>query len=142
MQAMIFLVLGIVPPVVAGPLAGWVYLEILKHGKGWYLIPFWVLLAVLNLLIIYWVVSPSGVWLSISSLAAFFATPFAAIITVLLMRRVWKKLAAAAGTAAPRRRWYLIGLVLIPLLQIGMFVALLFAGPQLCKAGLVVCKGL
>jgi hypothetical protein len=142
MLAIVYLLVGFLPPLVAGPLAGMAFINILKRRKGWYQIPFWALLVVLNLLIMFWVVISSGEWFSVSSFSAFFATPAASIITVLVMRNAWRKLEAAGELGAVSKRWFTAGLVLIPGLQVGMFVALLIYGPLLCKVGLVVCQDL
>jgi hypothetical protein len=142
MLAIVYLLVGFIPPLVAGPMAGIVFINILKRRKGWYQIPFWALLVVLNLLIMYWVVSSSGEWFSVSSFSAFFGTPVASIVTVLVMRNAWRRLEAGGGLEAADKRWFTAGLVLIPAVQVGMFVALLIYGPLLCKVGLVVCQDL
>ena len=142
MLAIIYLLVGCIPPLAAGPMAGIVFINILKRRKRWYQIPFWVFLVVLNLLVMYWVASSSGMWFPIASFSAFFITPGASIVTVLVMRKAWRRLEAAGGIETIDKRWYTAGLVLIPALQVGMFVALLIYGPLLCKAGLVACSDL
>jgi hypothetical protein len=142
MLAFVYLLLGSIPPLVAGPLAGIAFIEILKRRKVWYQIPFWALLVLLNLLIMYWVASSAGLWLSIASLSAFFITPVASIITVFMMRTAWRRLEVANRVDMAVKRWFSLGLVLIPALQIGLFAALLIYGPWLCKAGLVICPDL
>ena len=142
MLAIVYLLLGFLPPLIAGPLAGLTFITLLRRGKGWYEIPFWVALVAVNLLVMYWVISSSNMWFSISSLSAFFFTPAASILTVLVMRRAWRRLEASAGVAGASKRWFVAGLVLIPVLQTGMFVALLIFGPLMCKVGLVGCRDL
>jgi hypothetical protein len=139
MLAIVYLLLGFVPPLIAGPLAGLAFVGILKRGKGWYLIPFWVLLVILNMLVVYWIASPSDEWFPISSFSACFFTPVASIVSLLLIRQAWRRLGAAGEMEAARKRWFTIGFVLIPALQTGMLVALLLFAPQLCKVGLLVC---
>jgi len=138
MSALVYLLLGCIPPLAAGPLAGMVFIDILKRKKPWYQVPFWALLVFLNLLVMYWVISSSGA-LSISSFSAFFATPVAAILTVPVMRKAWRRLEASGSIEAVHKGRLPFGLVLIPALQIGMFVALLVFAPLMCKAGLLVC---
>jgi membrane protein YdbS with pleckstrin-like domain len=142
MKAIVFLLLGFIPPLVAGPLAGMAYLEILKRRKGWYQVPFWVLLVSLDLLVMLWVATASNVWLSISSLATFAVTPGVCFVTVLVMRNAWRKLEAASGAIPASKGWFTAGRVIIPALQLGTFLVLLFIGPVLCKTGLVVCRDL
>jgi hypothetical protein len=142
MLAMIYLLLGFVPPLVAGPLAGIAFIETLKRKKAWYQIPFWALLVLLNLMVMFWVASSSGMWLPISSLSTFFITPVASIFTVFVMRNAWRRLEVNNGVDATDKRWFTFGSVLIPALQIGMFVALILYGPWLCKVGLVICRDL
>jgi hypothetical protein len=142
MSAVVYLLLGCLPPLVAGPLAGVAFIEILKRRKMWYQIPFWALLVLLNLLIIFWVASSAGVWLSISSLSAFVVTPIASILSVFVMRIAWRRLEVNHGVDVSYKHWFTFGLVLIPALQIGWFAALLIYGPWLCKSGLVICPGL
>jgi hypothetical protein len=140
--AIVFLILGFIPPLIAGPLAGLTFINILKRRKGWYQVPFWVLLVVVNLLVMYWVASSSGEWVSISSFSAYVFTPVASFITVLVMRSAWRRLEAPGGVDAAGKRWFTVSCVLIPALQVVMFVALFLFGPQLCKVGLVVCQAL
>ncbi|MGB8214075.1 MAG: hypothetical protein WCE68_11000 [Anaerolineales bacterium] len=141
MTAIVYLLLGIIPPLIAGPVAGLAYMKILKRGKGWYLIPFWVLLVVVNLLVMFWVISSSGVWLPVASSSTCFFTPVAPILTVLVMRMAWRRLEASGGIAQAPKHWLPIGMVLIPVLQIGMFAALIIFAPEACKVGLAVCQG-
>ena len=140
MLAIVFLLLGFVPPLITGPLAGLVFIDILKRGKGWYQIPFWVLLVVLNMLVVYWIASPSDEWFPISSLSACLFTPFASIVTLLVMRQAWRRLGTASGVETAYKRWLTIGFVLISALQTEMLVALLRFAPMLCKVGLLVCQ--
>jgi hypothetical protein len=90
----------------------------------------------------YWVASSAGLWLSIASLSAFFITPVASIITVFMMRTAWHRLEVANRVDMAIKRWFTLGFVLIPALQIGLFAALLIYAPWLCKAGLVICPDL
>jgi hypothetical protein len=139
--ALVYLMLGFIPPLAAGPLAGLVFIDILKRGKRWYLmVPFWVLLVLVNLLVMFWVVSSSGAWFPISSTSACLFTPVASIITVLIMRFAWRKLEATGGMDVARKRWFTTGLVLIPALQVMVFVAMVILAPWLCKVGLVICQ--
>jgi hypothetical protein len=139
MSAMLILLLGVLPPLAAGPLAGLAFIEILKRGKPWYQIPFWALLILLNLLIMLWIGGSSGTWLPIASLSAFFATPVTSILTVFAMRKAWTRLETLKGADGRRKRWLPVGMILIPLLQSGMFVLLLIFGPRLCKIGFFLC---
>ena len=139
MVGILYLLLGCIPPLAAGPLAGLAFINILKRGKGWYQVPFWILLALVNLLVMFWIASSTDAWLSISSFSACFFTPVAAIASVLVMRIAWRRLEAAGKIAATRKGWFSTGLVLIPALQVASFVALLLFAPMLCKTGLVVC---
>ena len=142
MLAILCLLLGCLPPLVAGPLAGIAYLRILKRGKMATLIPFWAVLVLLNLLVMFWVASSTGKWLPIASLSAFFVTPVAAILTVFVMRITWRRLEANKEVDVAYKGWFKLGLVLIPALQLGMFVAFILYGPWLCKVGLLICRGL
>jgi hypothetical protein len=140
--AIVSLILGFIPPLISGPLAGLTYIYILKHKRGWYQIPFWVLLVVVNLLVMYWVASSSGEWVSISSFSAYVFTPVASFITLLVMRSAWRRLEVPGAVDAARKLWFTFGCVLIPALQVVMFVALFLFGPQLCKVGVLVCQDL
>jgi hypothetical protein len=142
MLAIIYLILGLIPPLAAGPLAGLAYVAILKRGKGWYQLPFWALLVAANFLIMFWAISSSGRWLPISSLSAFFLTPVAPIFTVFVMRKAWRRLEVTSGTNTKRERRFITGLVLIPAVQIGMFAILIADAAWLCKIGLILCKNL
>jgi hypothetical protein len=140
MIGIVYLLVGCIPPLSAGPLAGLAFIEFLKRGKGRFQGPFWTLLVLVNLLIMFWIASSTNAWLSISSLSACFFTPVAALASVLVIRIAWRRLEASGKIDAAHRRWLPIGLVLIPVLQIMSFVALLLFAPMLCKVGLVVCR--
>jgi hypothetical protein len=142
MLAIVYLILGFIPPMIVGPLAGLAFIFILKRRRGWYQIPFWVFLINVNFLVMFWVISSSGRWLPISTLSTFFFTPMALILTVFVMRIAWHRLKAADGVDLARKHWYTAGLLLIPALQIGMFVALIAYAPWLCKVGLGICMNL
>ncbi len=140
MLSLLYLILGVIPPLVAGPMAGLFFINILKRRQGWYQVPFWVILVMVNLLIMFWVVTSSGPWFSISSMSACIFTPVASIATVLVMSAAWRRLDTTSAGDMPHKRWFTFGLVLIPALQILAFVGLLFFAPLLCKVGLVVCR--
>jgi hypothetical protein len=142
MLAIVLLLLGFLPPLLAGPLAGTSFITILKQEKPWYQVPFWFLLVILNLLVMIWVATSSGSWLPIASLPAFFFTPIASILTVFVMRNTWRKLEASTQIEKSRKRWFTLGLVLIPALQMSAFVALLIFAPSLCKTGFLFCPDL
>jgi hypothetical protein len=139
MVGILYLLLGFIPPLAAGPLAGLAFINILKRGKGWHQVPFWLALVLVNFLIVFWIATSTQTWLSISSFSAFFSTPLAAIASVLVIRIAWRRLTTRGQIDPARQRWLPIGLVLIPALQILSFVALLLFAPMLCKTGLMVC---
>jgi hypothetical protein len=139
MLGIFYLLLGCIPPLAAGPLAGLAFIEILRRGKGWYQVPFWVILFLVNLLVMFWIVRSTDAWLSIASFSACFTTPVAAITTVLVMRMAWRRLETSGKISAIHKGRFILGLVLIPALQIAAFVALLLFGPLLCTVGLVAC---
>jgi glucose-6-phosphate-specific signal transduction histidine kinase len=141
MSAILSLLLGFLPPLAAGPAAGIAYIEMLKRRKLQYQAAFWALLVFLDLLIMFWVASSSGTWSPIASLSAFLATPVASILTVFVMRNIWRRFESSGGIEASGKRRFTLGVVLIPALQIGMFVMLLIFVPWLCKAGLLICQG-
>ena len=75
MLGIVYLLLGCIPPLAAGPLAGLAFINILKGGKGWYRVPFWMVLVLVNGLVMFWVASSTDAWLSISSFSACFFYP-------------------------------------------------------------------
>jgi hypothetical protein len=139
MVGILYLLLGCIPPLAAGPLAALVFINILKRGKGWHQLLFWVGLVLVNFLIMFWIATSTQTWLSISSFSACFFTPVAAIAGVLVIRIAWRRLTARGEIDPAHQHWLPIGLVLIPALQIASFVALLLFAPMVCKTGLVVC---
>jgi hypothetical protein len=140
MLAIIYLILGFLPPLAAGPLAGLVYITILKRGKGWQQVLFWVLLAALDFLVVFFVIQAPGRWLPVASLPAFFFTPVAAILTVFVMRRAWRKTGAGEDASPSLKRRFIAGLVYIPALQLGSFLALIRYVPWLCQVGWMACN--
>lgn len=135
-----YMLIGFIPPLIAGPLAGLVFVDILKRGEKWLQIPFWILLIAVNLAIVYWIASESDEWFPILSFSACLFTPAASIVTLLLMRHAWRRLETAGRVAPTLRGWYVVGIVLIPILQLGMLAALWLLGPSLCKLGWMVCQ--
>jgi hypothetical protein len=142
MFSIVLLILGLLPPLLTGPLAGIAFITILKREKLWYQLPFWLLLMLFNLLIMLWIATSSGFWLPIASLSSFFFTPIASILTVFVMRHAWRKLESSTHIEKARKRWFMLGLVLIPVLQMAAFVALIIYAPCLCKTGFLVCPDL
>jgi hypothetical protein len=142
MVGILYLLLGCIPPLAAGPVAGLTFINLLKRRKGWYQLPFWLALVLVNLLIMFWIASSTNPSLSIASLSAFFFTPVAAVASVLVMRMAWRRLTTAGQIEPARKRWYPTGMLLIPVLQVAAFVALLLFGTMLCKTGLLVCSNL
>lgn len=140
MLAIVYLVIGLIPPLVAGPMAGIIFINMLKRGKYWLLIPFWLALIIVNLLGMFWVVSSPGIWLPITSVTTFLFTPISVVITILLMRKSWRRRVDDTKISPIRTRWFISGMLGIPALQTLMFVALFIYAPWICKVGLVICQ--
>ena len=141
MAALLYFTLGIMAPLVGGPLAGMVFIYILKHRKLWLQIPFWLGLLVFNLLITIWVLTSRGVWLPVASVSAFIFTPVAAIVTVPVMRHVKRRVESTGEASVLPKRWFRSGIVGIPVVQAGLFTGAILFAPVLCQVGLVMCPG-
>jgi hypothetical protein len=141
MLGLIFLLLGLIPALVAGPLAGLIFINILRRSKYWMQIPFWGILIILDVLFMVWSITSRGTWLPISSVSAFFFTPATAVVTFFVMRYSWRRLDINLTQERMRKRRFTSGIIGIPALQIGMFAALIIFTPGLCKIGLVICQG-
>jgi hypothetical protein len=134
------LLLGFIPPLVTGPLAGLVFARLLQRGKGWHHVLFWALLVVLNLLAIFWLASTSNEWFSVSSLATCLFTPAAGVLTLLVMRIAWLRMIAAGQLDTSRRGHFVAGALLISGLQVGMLIVFAILAPMLCGMGLYTCS--
>ncbi len=134
MLALVYLILGIIPPLAAGPLAGVIFINILKRGKPWLQIPFWASLILINTLIMFWVITSAGRWLPISSVSAFVFTPIAAVATIPLMLRVKRWAIDSGGVESLPKGWLRTGMLGIPGLQLLSFAALILARPDCAKS--------
>jgi hypothetical protein len=142
MAAIIYFILGCLAPLAAGPLAGLIFINILKRRNIWLQIPFWIGLLVYNLLIMLWVLTSGGKWLPISSLSAFIFTPIAAILTIPVMRFGKHRLEAVLGTGNIPKNWFRSGIAGIPVVQMLIFCGGILLAPWFCKIGLLICQTL
>lgn len=141
MAAIIYFILGILAPLVAGPLAGLVFINILKRRKFWLQVPFWICLVIYNLLVMLWVLTSAGKWLPIASVSAFLFSPIAAIATIPAMRYGKQRAETAQNAGSLPKNWFISGIVGIPVVQMLIFAGGILYAPWLCKVGLVICQG-
>jgi hypothetical protein len=137
--AIVYLLLGFVPPLITGPLAGLAFVSIVRRGKAWHQIPFWVFVTAANLLIAYWIATADE-WLPGPTFSTCLFSPFASTLALILVLRARRGLRKATPMDGPRERWLLAGSLLIPILQLAPLIVLWGIGPALCQLGLVACQ--
>lgn len=134
------IILGIILPLIPGPFAGFIYIIILKRKDYKWMFPFWILLIAAYILIGYRFVSISSEFFSLSGMLSCLLTPVAAILSIIVIRIAWKKINTNNQIDKLSRRLYLLGLIIIPTLQLFFLFLLSILGPQLCQSGITKCS--
>jgi hypothetical protein len=134
------IILGIILPLIPGPFAGFLYITILKRKDYKWLVLFWILLLVAYILIGYRLASISNDFFSLSGMLICLLTPVSAILSIIVMRIAWKNINTNNKTDNLGRRLYLLGIIIIPILQIFFLLLLSILGPVLCQSGVTTCS--
>jgi hypothetical protein len=134
------IILGIILPLIPGPFAGFIYIIILKRKDYKWMFPFWILLIGAYILIGYRFVSISSEFFSLSGMLSCLLTPVAAIFSIIVIRIAWKKISTNKQIDKLSRRLYLLGLIIIPTLQLFFLFLLSILGPILCQSGITKCS--
>ena len=118
-------------PVVSGPVAALVLVMVLKRRERWPGLLFFPLLVVAHIAGYLSMVHTLGDYRAVSGVLACVTTPILAVGTALGLRLAARRFYQAVGNDPSRRRWFVIGTFLIPLLQVGTVGTLALLAPSL-----------
>ena len=130
--------LALLPPLITGPVAAVVYVIALKK-KSQMLLLFWACLLALDAAATFVMTLTLGDFIGPGTLACV-QMPLMALVAALILMFSRRRLLASELQDESLRRWYLAGVVLIPLLQLVMMLAVATFGPVFCELGLRWCS--
>jgi hypothetical protein len=133
-----FMITALLPPIISGPGAAALFVAAIKSKRRWSLPLFWVALPALDIAMIVWVALSRG-GLFGPDLLACALTPVIALVTMLALMLARKRVYRRLGEDKGRRRWYGVGVVAIPSIQMALMALFLLLGPYLCELGIGSC---
>lgn len=131
--------LALLPPLITGPAAAVIYVVALKKKRPHTLRLFWTLLLVLDVAATVVMTLTLGDFIGPGALACV-QMPLTAFVAALILIVSRRRLLGAELQGSDLRRWYLLGVVFIPVLQLAMMLALALLGPLFCELGLRSCS--
>lgn len=131
--------LALLPPLLTGPAAAVVYVALLRKRRTGVLLLFWALLLILDAAAVVVMSLSLGDLIGPGFLACV-QMPLTALVTALILIFSRRRLLVEALQDQRLAHWYLLGLVLIPLLQVAMMLVLALLGPIFCDLGLRSCS--
>jgi hypothetical protein len=131
--------LALLPPLLTGPAAAVVYVVALRKERPRTLLLFWALLLILDAAAVVIMALSLGDVVGPGVLACL-QMPLTAFVAALILIVSRRRILGAALQEPDLRRWYLLGVVLIPSLQLAMMLALALLGPLFCELGLRSCS--
>ena len=135
----LFIVAAILPPVVSGPVAATVFVAILKEDTGRRLLLFWLMLIAWDVATFFFIANTTGDFIG-PGFVACLATPIAVAFALIIRRSSSHRFYQAIGDDKVRQRWFLVGTLLIPFLQIVTVILLVLLRPALCEMGIISCE--
>jgi len=130
----------VVYPIISGPVAALVFVQVLRRGKRWTILAFWPVLVILNALGFVFLAVTLGDFLAGPGFFSCLITPIFAVATALLLRLSARRYAEVLAEDTWHKGWLAVGTVVIPLLQLTTIVALALLAPWLCGIGLRQCS--
>ena len=124
------LVMVFLYPVISGPIAAFIYVKTLKLKEYWLRYLFWPVLLAVHV---------AGYFLMLHTLGDFFfgpgflaclITPIIAVGTALVLRLFSRRFYQEVDDDPGKKRWYLMGTFLIPLMQLGTVFILILLAPS------------
>jgi len=139
MQALVFLALSFLPPLISGPLPAMLVFRMVS-GPNWRRqLPFAILLAIiLNLIAFAFIISNLDGLLP-PGFVACVLTPIAAVVTLIVSLRLFHRTDPGPNVDPMQQRWLRMSLVAIAALQILMVVILVLIAPALCETRIRTC---
>lgn len=117
-------------PVISGPVAALVLVMALKRTEQWLRVLFWPVLIAVHIAGFFLMVHTLGDFVFGPGFLACLITPIFAVGTALGLRLSSRRFYQAVGDDPSRRRWFVTGTFLIPLLQLGTVVMLILLAPS------------
>ena len=136
--SIVYMIQALLPPIVSGPGAAALLVAAIKSERRWALPLFWVALPVLDFAMIVWVAF-SRMGLFGPECISCAVTPLIALVTLLALMLARKRVYRHLGEDDGRRRWYGVGVVAIPTIQMALMGLFLLLGPYLCELGIGSC---
>jgi hypothetical protein len=124
-----FFVTAFLYPVISGPVAALVLVMVLKQKEQWPRVLFWPVLIAVHVGGFFLMVRTLGDFVFGPGFLACLITPIFAVGTALGLRLSSRRFYQAVSDDLDRRRWFVMGTVLIPLLQLGTVVILTLLAP-------------
>ena len=139
MQALVFLALSFLPPLISGPLPAMLAFRMMS-GTNWRRqVPLAILLAIiLNLIAFAFIISNLDGLLP-PGFVACVLTPITAVVTLIVSLRLFRRTDPGPNADPMQQRWLRMSLVAIAALQILMIVILVLIAPALCETGIRNC---
>lgn len=133
---------GLLLPLVPGPLAGVLFVSLLRRrASRAAFVAFWAGVALANLAVLAWIAIAGRDLSNFGGSTACLFTPAAALLTVLFMQIAWRRSGFTAGTTSVPRRAFLLALLLLPALQLLLPALAALLGPFLGQSGLFPGSG-
>jgi hypothetical protein len=117
-------------PIISGPVAALVLVMALKRKEQWLRVLFWPVLIAVHIAGFFLMLHTLGDFVFGPGFLACLITPIFAVGTALGLRLSSRRFYQAVGDDPSRRRWFVTGTFLIPLLQLGTVVILILLAPS------------
>jgi hypothetical protein len=131
--------LALLPPLLTGPVPAVIYVIALKKNRPPTLLLFWALLLILDAAAVIVMALSLGDFVGPGDFACV-QMPLSALVVALILVVSRRRLLGGDLQNEALRRWYLLGVVLIPSLQVVMMLATALLGPVFCELGLRSCS--
>jgi hypothetical protein len=139
MQALVFLALSFLPPLISGPLPAILVFR-MASGPNWKRqLPLAILLAIILDLIAFALIISNLDGLLPPGFVACTLTPIAAVLTLIVSLRLFRQADPGSNVDPMQQKWLRVGLVAIATLSILMAVILVLVAPALCGTWIRNC---
>jgi hypothetical protein len=126
-------------PLITGPLAALVFLQVVQRNKARQVLLFWPGLLIVNVVGFVFLITISGEELIDPTFFSCLVTPIFAVLSALMLRIRGRSMAHELADNPHYYRWLTLGTFLIPLLQIVTMGSFVLFAPYLCEIGLRSC---
>ena len=131
MDVVVFGLSALFYPVVSGPLAAFLFVQVLKRGDRRLMSIFWPALVVVHILGFLFLMTTKGEFLPGAGFFSCLITPIVAVATVLALRIFLRRKGDVVADDPWRKGWMTAGTVVIPLLQLATIFVFVLLAPSL-----------